>query len=615
MKLRIEYYFIFLFVVLSFFFHFIYEPELYYNQFQSLFLNNRIFFYEFLAYPGGFTEWASLFVFQFFYFKWAGSLILAAYFVAIHFLLYLSYKRSVNVQGSLLLSSLPVILFFGLQLHYNFHFYFINKTLLVVLLIFTHTGVNKRAKIVFTLFFPVIYYLLGGWFFLLYTLFAIIYDFLNSRGTTRYLYLGTYILIYLLLPYLAARYWFIITLSDAYLYSIPYMFYLEPFSFKPSLLFYLFSFILVFAAAFKPYVQKIFTAIKHRISPAYSILLHTLAILFLSSLLYYLNFDQKSKSILKIEYYADQEKWEELIQEAQKIEDYDRIVNFHVNRAFCHLGDMLNGLFQFNQKLGVDGLFLTKYIGSQIEIPASDLYFDLGHINAARVLAYEAYTKYKYHPKVIKRLMITSIIQGDLMIAKKFNILLQESIVYKALAEEYAKYIEEPALIQRNSFLNNKRLFLPKKDFFINTQAPIVDLMYLIESEKRNRMAVDYLFAYYLLECNTKSLFNNLHFIKEAGYLQLPRHIEEAILIHCVREKINPVTLIKTYAIERNTVNGFIAFNKIQLQYRKDKREVQQEYSQSYRTTFWYYMCFGHPKITGLELKKQVKDVHVYKLY
>ena len=449
----------------------------------------------------------------------------------------------------------------------------------------------------------------------------VIAELLTNRKYTKYIFTGYYLLLYMLLPYLAARYWFIITIDDAYLYSIPYTYYFEPFLFEPSLLLYsvYLTLIAIIPVAYiiDLYLHAKVESLFQPIPFIYRYGVQTILILVFFSLSYYLNFDETLKLKLKIEYYADQERWEEIIQESQLLEgtEIERENIFHVDRALCHLGSLLDNLFQYNQKYGVDGLFLTKFIGSQIAIQSSDLYFDLGHITASRVMAYEGFTKYKYHPKIIQRLAITNIIQGDIEAAKKFILLLKGSIIYKASAQEYENYIREPVKIRKGSLIYDKRLLAVTDDFFINNKLPRIDLQNLVETNNRNRTAIDYLFAYYLLEGNINAIYDNLHYLNDVGYTKVPLHVQEAVLMYGMRNKIEPKVLVQTCDIDENAFKDYIRFVLVLRENLNDDVKAQKILESQFGKTYWYYLRYLHPKITGLELKSRYKDVDMYKLY
>ncbi len=246
-------------------------------------------------------------------------------------------------------------------------------------------------------------------------------------------------------------------------------------------------------------------------------------------------------------------------------------------------------------------------------MPSSDLLFDIGFINASRIFAYEGFTKFKYNPKVIKRLIETNIIQGDIAIAKKFIKMLKESFIYREWAEEYEKYIKNSSSIQSNNLLRSKQNYAIKDDFFIDNISPKKDMINLLKANKNNKLALDYLFASFLLEGSLTNLFNNLSLFKEAGISKLPLHVQEAILIHGMIRKMDIRVLVKTYSIDLKVVKKFVEFTTIIKQNRSNIKLAQQIAYQNFRTTFWYYIRFLHPSITGLQMKSQAQDVNKYK--
>lgn len=619
-NLYIKIYFILLFVAFLLFYYHVFNPEIYYNRFQILFVMDRYFLFEFLAYPGGPAEWISLFIFQFFYFKIAGAVIFGLYLIGIHCLLYLCCRKYTTKKSiALFISAIPVVLLFGVQSDYNLPIYFINKIACLAGLMYLSTRVRKWEKPLFVTFFPVYYYLIGGWFFLVFTLFAIMHELSINHKKTKFIYTGIYLLLYSLLPYLAARYWFVITLEDAYLYNLPYTFYFEPYLFQPSVTFYLFHLILILIIPatrfYNTYIKDKHESLVQKIPVVYRSLAQTVIIIALFLLSFYYNFDLKLCAKLKIENYAGEEQWEEIIRESQNTTEGDRETDFYVNMALYHLNDLLDKMFSFDQRFGVDGLFLTKYMGSQIAIPSSDLYYDLGHISASRVMAYEGLTKYKYHPKILKRLVFSNIILGDAAAARKFIVLLKKSIIYRSWTLEYEKYIENPAQVQNSSVISQKHRLALSGDFFIANKLPRVDLLRLVQTNRKNKMAVDYLFAYYLLEGNLKAIYENRHLLDDAGYTKMPQHVQEAVLQYGLQNRIEPKVLIQTCSIDTVNFREFIKFSLLLRQNYGNEVKAKQVLGRQYGKTYWYYLHFLHPKITGLELKSRFKDVDMYKLY
>ena len=105
-----------------------------------------------------------------------------------------------------------------------------------------------------------------------------------------------------------------------------------------------------------------------------------------------------------------------------------------------------------------------------ITIPASNLYFELGHINAARKYCYEALTSFPYDPRVYKILILINLIDGKYVAAEKFIKILKRSLLYHKWADHYEKYINDHALCETDPQLAEKRNYIPEFQFFINKE-------------------------------------------------------------------------------------------------------------------------------------------------
>ena len=80
----------------------------------------------------------------------------------------------------------------------------------------------------------------------------------------------------------------------------------------------------------------------------------------------------------------------------------------------------------------------------------------------------------------------------------------------------------------------------------------------LLQANPRNKMAFEYLMAFYLVSRRTDKLVENLHRLDDFGYREIPRHYEEAILIHA-NETAQQVAL-HGRAIRPETIQRFHRF-------------------------------------------------------
>ncbi len=605
--------FLFFFIFLFLYYLLIYNSYLYYHYHQPIFLFDKTFLQEFLLYPGGPLEWITQFLLQFFYFNLLGSLIIAALSVSIFIIFYKLIEKIGNFKYSLILAFLPVILLLIIQNRYDFPLVITVKYLFAIIFFFIYVKIPERYKTFIILLSCLIYYILGGWAYLFYVVLCVLHELLFREDRKKYIYAGLNVLVYFIYPYVSVRYLFTINFKEAYLYIVPYELYYAPFLFKASLYFYLFFLSLpVLQTSVFVHLKYIKSKIKKQNKSLVrfpGILAQSIFIILAGVIILAFSFDRIGKKKIQIDYLAEQGQWKELLDLSQEVDKYDRFVNFNVNRALYHTGQLLDNLFEYPQLLGADGLFIDKIIASQIAIPASDLYFDLGHINASQVMAYEGQTKFKYNPRILKRLALTNIINGKYVVAEKFLNLLNKSILHKKWVKHYQSYLFDKSLIKSDSLIQLKRKQKPEFDFFIANKNPNLDLIKLLEENENNKMAFEYLMAYYLLECRLRDLLEHLTKFKELGYREFPRHIEEALLL------VKPIFQSKNIMIERSinpqTIKQFEQFYII-ISKSKNEVEAKKALTEEFHNTYWYYVRYINPKRTKLELKRRKIDEDIF---
>ncbi|MEO0292748.1 MAG: DUF6057 family protein [candidate division WOR-3 bacterium] len=603
-------FFIFFFLLIFFYFLIVFKPSLFYHLYQPIFLFQNTFLREFIMYPGGLSDWIAQFFSQFLYFNLVGSIIISILSLSIFIIIYNLIKKFGDFKYSLILSFFPIIFYLIGQNRYNFPFVISFKFFIALLFYSLYIKIPNRYRIFMILPSFLIYYFLGGWVFLFFVALSILHEILFSKERRKYINIIFNLIGCLLYPYIAAKFLFIITLKEAYFYIAPYEFYREPFLFKPGLYFYLFFLSLpilkIGLFVYLKYIKskkrkqnKLLAKIPH------SLLAQSIFIIFFGFLILYFSFEEEEKKKIQIDYLADKGKWKELLNISKSIKSYDRLVNFNVNRALYHKGELLDSLFDYPQLLGSDGLFIDRIIASQVAIPASDLYFDLGHINASQVMAYEAQTKFKYNPRVLKRLALTNIINENYVAAKKFLDLLYKSILHRKWAKYYKNYIFDKSLIEKDSLIKLKRMQRPDFDFFITNKTPNLDLIKLLKQDEKNKMAFEYLIAYYLLEGRLGDLLEYFDKFKNLGYKKLPRHIEEAILVIMIGapSKIN----MKEWRISPETIEKFKLFNIAKIKSKRDKK-AKEYLEKEFHNTYWYYLLYLNPKRTKLELRSKIAD-------
>lgn len=91
----------------------------------------------------------------------------------------------------------------------------------------------------------------------------------------------------------------------------------------------------------------------------------------------------------------------------------------------------------------------------------------------------------------------------------------------------------------------SRRELMVVGDSIDNTKHAERMLQGLLERNPRNRMAFEYLMAHYLLTRQPAKLAANLSRFDELGYPRVPRHCQEAVLIHLQTSGSSEIDLVQ----------------------------------------------------------------------
>ncbi|HPM81941.1 MAG TPA: DUF6057 family protein [Candidatus Anammoximicrobium sp.] len=113
----------------------------------------------------------------------------------------------------------------------------------------------------------------------------------------------------------------------------------------------------------------------------------------------------------------------------------------------------------------------------------------------------------------------------------------------------------------------------------------------LLRANPRNQMAFEYLMAFYLLSRRTDKVVENLHRLNDFGYRGIPRHYEEAILIHA-NETSQPVPL-HGRQIRPATVQACQRFLDRVRPWQDQPQLIMGELADEFGDSYFYYYAFG----------------------
>jgi len=319
-------------------------------------------------------------------------------------------------------------------------------------------------------------------------------------------------------------------------------------------------------------------------------------------------FWSRSESVFtdKIKYLAHEGEWKEILDLTDKHYSEDRLVNFNINRALYFTNRLPDDLFKRPNFWGQQALFLGSYTLGSVAIENSELFFDLGHIRAARQWAYEAQTIFENSPRVLKMLALTNIMEGDYKAASTMLEKLDKSIIYKKWAQYYLNGIKDTTVFQSDSLIQEKRRLMPSDVHFMNGRKVEVDLLSLLKKNPHNKMAFEFLMAYLMLSDQIEKLdiADQISYLKQLGYKEIPEPYQEALLVYISKKRLEEFDL-GGYQFSPDVEKGFADYLTILQRYEMDRNAAQAELYQKFGSSYWYYQQYISPYINNVEFQKK----------
>lgn len=569
------------------------------------------------AFPGKTTMYVAARLSHYYYFSWAGALLITV----IAWLLCVGTDKFITtVSGGRLrwLRFIPAI--FLLAQHSRYYPFLLAENLaLLIALFFLYLYIRMPLQaggfrlVVFMVFSAVIY-AAAVQLFLVFVLLAGIFEIFNNR---RWLVGFSVFFSVLLIPYLTNTFVFDLNLSEAYHRLWPFPLQL---TLKEKILAYsFFSFFPIagfgcgiwrfFAEKHKP--KKSRSGKKRKFSKSYrgsrtpfSIVaamrqskikwfLETLALFAVTSGVVWLTYDPIARQNQRIDYFASHKMWDELLQQSRKsfVQSYDMFICHDVNRALYHTGRLLEDMFSYPQHYA--GLLLTqnkrfpKELLVQMWVKSSNTLYELGLINEAENASYEALSTLGYYPEGLQRLALINIIKGQTDAARTFLYALSKDFIYEDTAKQYLQRLETDPLLSTDDQIQRLRSFMLVEDSIKKTTPKD-----LLEKNKHNRMAFEYLMAFLLLTGQHNAVANSIGYLDNFDYPQgrIPRHLEQALLLYMAMSGKKADTYGRR--INAVTISRFQKFMQLFQRYKLELQNPAKALEKEFGDTYYYFYLF-----------------------
>ena len=301
-----------------------------------------------------------------------------------------------------------------------------------------------------------------------------------------------------------------------------------------------------------------------------------------------------------MDYYSYTGQWDELLELVKEHPSEDRLVQFHTNRALYHTGKLHEQMFDYPQTMGVDGLFLTRFLMPEILVPTTQLYIDMGYINEAIHWGNEAISQNENSPQILEQLIVANIIAMNYQSAQLYINNLKSNPLFRKKAIRYEHYMQGGNSPEIDSLVKAKRKIMPSADFVVKRNSPQLDLINLLNN-KDNKMAYEYLQAYFLLKNDVASFVQYFPMGKKYQYPHLPVVFQEALALYTFELRRRGKELPKL-KLDSDIIKKFNNYLSVIQSDNGDLQKAKSELERNFGNTYWFYVHYLSPVTT----KKQI---------
>jgi len=265
--------------------------------------------------------------------------------------------------------------------------------------------------------------------------------------------------------------------------------------------------------------------------------LATAAVLAAGAATAWFSLDRDARAWRRIECCTHTGEWERLLAVAARLplRCYDVGLSWDVNRALCQTGQLAERMFSYPQaSLNLlPNVEAFKGPGAPLSasLEFSDAAMDLGYVNRAEHMAYEALEVVGERPYILQRLALTALAKGETAAGEVLLNALARDVVYGGWARRLLADLEADPTLSGRSDVQRLRVSTLAEDLVTWPDSGEL-LSRLLERNPQNGAAFEYLMAHLMLTGQLEWLAKEMGRLDELGYATIPRHCEEALLIY-----------------------------------------------------------------------------------
>jgi hypothetical protein len=261
--------------------------------------------------------------------------------------------------------------------------------------------------------------------------------------------------------------------------------------------------------------------------------------------------------------------------------------------ALYHTGRLLQDLFSFTNHT-IWTLLPDLRHGLNVCRPQSETLLELGQINVAEHFAHEALEYEGDRPDLLRLLGHINVLKDRPKAARVFLSSLHQVPFHRQWAASRLRDLEsDPGLSGDRELAQARSRMVSTDQVHIDLPSELL-LRQLLEANRTNKMAFDYLMAEYLLTRQLDKIAEAAGRFSQFGYSGIPLHCEEAILLYSQTKEGTQVDL-QGLSIRPETLRRFQQFREAA---RNENAEGRRALARDFGDTFWFHYL-SEPAATG----------------
>jgi hypothetical protein len=326
--------------------------------------------------------------------------------------------------------------------------------------------------------------------------------------------------------------------------------------------------------------------------PVLKWILKSLVLFAIASSAMLFSYDKEKKSLFLIDFYAHQKMWAKLLKAARRHPN-NYFVVYAANRALYHTGCLNYNMFSFPQNPAT--LFLNTKNYEYKSYKKSGIYLDIGLLNLTEKSLTDSLEGIGERPSILKGLALINMAKANYDSARIYLGALSKTLFHNDWANNHLELLKSDPDLSSDKEIQRLRSFSMDKDYgFTSLKNVELTLLQLLEKNRQNRMAFEYLMSWYMLNGQLDKFVQNLIRLDDFSLSQVPRLYEEAVLIYVVSAR-KPVNLYGR-DISIGSRQSFERFNQIMNKYRKDKDAASAKLVKDYWNSYLFYYVYGRQK-------------------